>query len=101
MGYRSEVYIGIVKEQEQEFNKLNKDNSFNRIWEAEDVFIYYGDYLKWYDTYEDVIEMNKLVKSNEDNFMVCIGEQDEVHSEIGQWYDYINIKVTAELYKLK
>jgi hypothetical protein len=94
MGCRSEVYIGVVKEQEQEFNKLNEDNSFNKIWEAEDIFIYYGEYLKWYDIYEDVIEMNKLIRSNEDNFCMAIGEENEIHSEIGEWYRYVEAEVT-------
>jgi hypothetical protein len=94
MGYRSEAYIGIVKEQQEEFEKLNKDKSFSLPWVTDTHYIYYGEYLKWYDIYEDVIEMNKLIRSNEDNFCMAIGEENEIHSEIGEWYRYVEAEVT-------
>jgi hypothetical protein len=100
MGYTSEVYIGIVKEQQEDFNKLNK-GLFNQIWEAEDVFIYYGSYLKWNDSFEEVININELINSNKGNFCVAIGEDYTIHSEKGEWYYYIELEVKANLINLK
>ena len=100
MGYTSEVYIGIVKEQQEDFNKLNK-GLFNQIWEAEDVFVYYGSYLKWNEFFKEVIDINELINSNEDNFCVAIGEDNEVHSQMGDWNSYIELEVKANLLNLK
>lgn len=96
MGYTSEVYIGIVKEQKEDFNKLNK-GLFNQIWEAEDLFIYYGSHLKWNEFFKEVISINKLINSKEQNFCLAIGEDNVVHSERGDWYDYIELEVRANI----
>jgi len=99
MGYRSEVYIGIVKEQKEDFNILNDD--FNKIFELLEEtathIVYKGEYLKWYSGYEGVQSFNTIVGSNEDNFCVAMGEDYAIHSEIGEWYDYIELEVTLKI----
>ena len=47
--------------------------------------------LKWYDGYKDVKEITKFIESDEDNFLVGIGEQGETHSEWGEWYEYTGV----------
>lgn len=100
MGYTSEVYIGIVKEQQEDFNKLN-GGLFNQIWEGEELLIYYGSYLKWNEFFKEVIDINELINSNEDNFCVAIGEDNVVHSEKGDWNMHIELEVKANLLNLK
>lgn len=99
MGYRSEVYIGIVKEQKEDFNKLNDKHKkiFELIEETDTHIVYKGEYLKWYSSYKDVQSFNLIVQSNEDNFCVAMGEDYAIHSEIGEWYDYIELEVKLNI----
>ena len=99
MGYRSEVYIGIVKEQKEDFNILNDDcdKIFELIEETATHIVYKGVYLKWYSYYKEVQSFNLMVQSNEDNFCVAMGEDYAIHSEIGEWYDYIELEVKLNI----
>lgn len=96
MGYRSIVYIGIQKEQKEEFEQLDEyGDCFVLIKETDTHLVYGGEYLKWYSEYEDVKSFNAIVESNEDNFCVAIGEDNEIHSEIGEWHEHIGISMKA------
>ena len=99
MGYTSEVYIGIVKEQKEDFNKLNDKHGkiFELIEETLTHIVYRGGHLKWYDSYEDVKSFNAMVESNEDNFCVAMGEDYAIHSDIGEWYDFIVLEVKLNI----
>lgn len=99
MGYRSEVYIGIVKEQKEDFNKLNNEcmKVFELLKETDMHIVYKGEYLKWYSGFKDVQSFNLMVQSNEDNFCVAMGEDYAIHSEIGEWYDYIELEVKLNI----
>jgi hypothetical protein len=99
MGYRSTVYIGIQKEQKEDFNELNEDNNkiFELLKETDTHIVYKGEYLKWYDSYEHIHSFDALVDSNEDNFCVAIGEDYAIHSDIGEWYDYIELEVKLNI----
>ncbi len=99
MGYRSEVYIGIVKEQQEDFNKLNDKHEkiFELIEETDTHIVYRGGHLKWYSSYKDVQSFNLIIQSNEDNFCVAMGEDYAIHSDIGEWYDYIELEVKLNI----
>ena len=98
MGYRSEVYIGIVKEQKEDFNELNNNNLkiFELLEETDTHIVYKGEYLKWYSGYKDVQSFNTMVESDQDNFCLAIGEDNAIHSEIGEWYQYADLEMTIK-----
>jgi len=99
MGYRSTVYIGIQKEQKEEFEQADEyGECFVFMQETDTHLVYEGEYLKWYTDYKDVKRFNEIVRSNEDNFCVAVGEDNEIHSEIGEWYDYIGFSMEAYIY---
>jgi hypothetical protein len=99
MGYRSTVYLGIQKEQKEEFQKLDEyGECFVLLEETNTHLVYEGEYLKWYSEYEDVKRFNAMVKSNEDNFCVAIGEDNLIHSDIGNWQDHIGLSMKAYIY---
>ena len=98
MGYRSEVYVGIQKDQKEEFEKSDSRRCFVLIEETDTHLVYKGKHLKWYTDYKDVKRFNEIVRSNEDNFCVAVGEDNEIHSEIGEWYEYIGFSMEAYIY---
>ena len=108
MGYRSTMILGIAPKYKKEFEKLQKkhsysDDLFKLVKEEDDMLIYEGEYLKWYSEYNDVNEVEKLLNKakNEDEescFLVGIGEDGEIHSEIGFYYDYVGISTTHKIY---
>jgi hypothetical protein len=105
MGYRSTIILGIPPKQKGEFDKIQKKHGeyFKLAKEHKDMLIYEGDYLKWYDDFEDVKETTKLIeqefeKDQESCFIVGIGEDGVIHSELGQYYDFVGIYTTHEIY---
>jgi len=102
MGYRSTMVLGVPKEKEKEFLKLDlggdtiEDLFEIANCEADDVIVFRGEYLKWYDEYKDVqvIEnfLNETLKDYPDQtFLIGVGEDGHIHSEIGEYYNYCNI----------
>jgi hypothetical protein len=99
MGYRSTVYIGIQKDQKEEFEQSDEyGECFVLIEETDTHLVYEGEYLKWYSDYKDVKRFNAIVRSNEDNFCVAIGEDNEIHSDIGDWQNHIGLSMKAYIY---
>ena len=99
MGYRSKVYIGIQKEQKEEFEQADEyGECFVLMQETNTHLVYEGEYLKWYPEYKDVKRFNEIVMSNEDNFCVAIGEDNAIHSGIGDWQNYIGLSMEVYLY---
>ena len=110
MGYRSEVYIGIPSANANElesldwlklWNKEDYNHSFNdmfELWHQSDgTNIYRGDCLKWYDGYKDVDEITEIVQKFEEDcaFIVAIGEDNAVHSEYGDYYEFLDLQMTV------
>ena len=115
MGYRSDMILGIPKKRVKAFEKL-----LIKYFPDSDVFvrknlietrynkniaIYEGLYLKWYPSYEDVQAIEKFVnetwKKNEHNtFLVGLGEDGEIHTEVGDYFDYVGVYNTYEIYDL-
>ena len=73
------------------------------VKENKDVLIYEGEYLKWYPEFDDVKEITEFLentyKKNETwCFSVGIGEDGKIHTELGEWYDFVGIYTTHEIY---
>ena len=81
-----------------------------KSWEKTDdlqMVIYKFEYLKWYDDYDDVRAVTKflnnlheeVVGAEETTFLVGLGEEGETHSEIGEWYNYVDHVSKLEIQK--
>ena len=115
MGYRSDMVIGIPKKKVKAFEKLlikyfpDSDvfvrKNLNETRYNKNIAIYEGLYLKWYPSYEDVKAIEKFVndcwdKDDVNSFLVGLGEDGEIHSEIGDYFDYVGIYTTYEIYDM-
>lgn len=104
MGYRSEVYIAIPKIDEAELDailiehNLLRDEAFTKENYLGYV-IYEASWLKWFDGYEDVELVKKFIDSNENDgrYLVCVGEDGQIHSDIGDYQEIFNIYTKVEL----
>ena len=62
------------------------------------MVIYKFEYMKWYDDYPEVMAITKylndlheeVVGAEETTFLVGLGEEGEIHSAIGDWYNYVD-----------
>tara|TARA_R100001463_G_scaffold62468_1_gene115368 strand:- start:833 stop:1255 length:423 start_codon:yes stop_codon:yes gene_type:complete len=89
----------VVKDKHGDFEKWEKVDDLQMV-------VYKFEYLKWYDDYDDVRAVTKYLKGlaytldEDDNvvetddhdttFLVGLGEMGETHSEIGDWYNYVD-----------
>jgi len=110
MGYRSEVYVGVppTKSKELEsfkwkYGTTNKStDTFLDLFKPvkrnsdEGMYIYKGDWLKWYEGYKDVDSITKFIEECE-GFIVAIGEDDAIHSEYGEHYEYVSIRTEVDI----
>ncbi len=92
MGYRSEIFIIIKNELEEEFEKLLQKHELSHyIKEAEpceqtlDTYTkYYGSWLKWYNGYKDVDAINKFItEHSEEAALIGIGEDGAESANVG------------------
>ena len=124
MGYRSEVIFGVRKKHEKKLEKVLKKHDmslwFDSVernheyqedgkWIKDSWVIYSGEHLKWYDTYDEVKEIINFIddvcdKSKGDNsngdgdsFMVCMGEDGEIHNECGEYWNYVDVIKAIEV----
>jgi hypothetical protein len=118
MGYTSQVFIGIPKEENENLINLNFEslcdnrklinsygfkNMFKLKKETKDGMLIYESVweLKWYDYFQDVKIitefMDKLYDEDKEVFAIAIGEDQVVHSEIGSYYDYIEIYLCVNI----
>jgi hypothetical protein len=99
-------YPAFTKEDyKQKYVRYNNNNDL--VDETEDYVIYRGCHLKWYEGYKDVDAVNSFIEDKpydccnyEDPFgrmMVCIGEDNAIHSEIGDYHEVFNINMIVEL----
>ena len=110
MGYISEVHIAVPKKDEAELDAIMNehdllesedeygDNRFEKSNHREFV-IYEASRLKWYEEFKDVQEINSFIEMGEEDgrIMVCVGEQGEVHSHIGDYWDVFNVYTKVEV----
>jgi hypothetical protein len=126
MGYRSEVYIAVPKKAEKEidtimnehkllqedafgdkpFNKYDHKQTYTQFnadgkWfeKSRKLVIYEGNWLKWYEEYDDVQGITGIVEKYEPSgsCMVCVGEDGAIHSHMGEYHDVFNVYVKVEL----
>jgi len=124
MGYTSEVHIAVPKKAEKEMDVIltkhnllaDDDNTYKfqkthhtQRWKehtngvttdkSKDIILYQALSLKWYEEYKDVQEVSRIIEKYEPSgaCIVCVGEDDVVHSSIGDYYDVFNIYMTVEL----
>ena len=124
MGYTSEVHIAVPKKAEKELDKLLtkhnlmaededsykfKKKHHTQRWKehsngittdkSNDIILYQASSLKWYEEFKDVKEISRLIEEYEPSgaCIVCVGEDDVVHSDIGDYWDVFNIYMKVEL----
>lgn len=105
MGYRSTVIFGVNAKNKEGLQKVLKKNDLDLAGDTtdvNDVFIVRFDHVKWYDGYSDVSEINNFIENchcdgDEDAFMVGLGEDNEIHNEIGSWYDFVSHQSYLEI----
>lgn len=105
MGYRSKVIFGIVTEEKNKIDNLLKKHSLLDVYDeikVGDFTIYSSKYdRKWYDMYSDVNDINELIQElsyDDKAFMVCLGEDGELHNEEGVWFDFVGHVSYLEIY---
>ena len=112
MGYRSQVYVGITPTKSKELENfkweygaettLPQTSTFLDLFKPvkrnsdEGMYIYMGDYLKWYEGYKDVDSITKFIEECE-GFIVAIGEDDAIHSANGEYYEYVSIRTEVDI----
>ena len=90
---------------EQVFDQDRKTYSWQKLGYIH-MIVYRFEYLKWYEDYNDVRAITKYLKGlaytldeddnvvetddYENTFLVGLGEEGETHSEIGEWYNFVD-----------
>jgi len=115
MGYRSEVHIAVPKKDEAKLDAIMNEHKLlcdidkekaNRGWSAftkvdyEGYAVYHGNWLKWYPEYNDVKAITDFLEEDEtgeERFMVCIGEDNTIHSEVGDYWDVFSISMSVHV----
>jgi hypothetical protein len=124
MGYISEVHIAVPKKDERRMDvlltrhnlmaededsyKFKKTHHTQRWKEhshgvttdkSKDIILYQASSLKWYEEYQDVKDINVFIEMGEEDgrCIVCVGEDNVVHSDIGDFHDVFNVYMTVEL----
>ena len=124
MGYTSEVHIAVPKKDEEKMDILltrhnlmdDDDNTYKfkkthhtQRWKehshgvtsdkSKDIILYQALSLKWYEEYKDVQEINSFIEMGEEDgrCIVCVGEDNVVHSDIGDYGDVFNIFMKVEV----
>lgn len=81
------------------FEALTSLDYFTIVEQNEDITLFRADYLKWYEGNEYVQKIHSLVDwEDEDNpnFVVAIGEDNAVHTELGDYWEYVSISLNIE-----
>ena len=96
MGYRSDVHIAVAFASEADMKevmavyaldpRVQKHNLLEQ-WDIKDdnILYYHGDYVKWYDNYEDVQGIERLMEV-----------ADDFYSERGMAVAYRRIRIGEE-----
>ena len=111
MGYSSQVIIGIPKTEKVRLFKLQNSERrfvfpdlFSLLKETEDGMMIYTSILdlKWHSPYPDVKLIEDFLYDLEERgleaFQICIGEDQVIHSEIGNYYEHLEINLEINIY---
>jgi hypothetical protein len=95
MGYRSEVALALSKEA---YNNMpeNVKNAFNEIgWknpnsENENSVIFYNDWIKWYESDNEINLIENFISNLEDKHFgfIRLGEDNEDIEFKGKYFDF-------------
>lgn len=102
MGYRSKVIMGVPTKAAQELQDVIDVNDLNgeieQVESNDEIACFEGNYLKWYDSYSDVQAIEAVIKKyeEENSFIVCLGEDGQIHNERGDWNNFVD--VTFDMY---
>tara|TARA_R100000458_G_C8278473_1_gene254639 strand:- start:13714 stop:14061 length:348 start_codon:yes stop_codon:yes gene_type:complete len=109
MGYRSEVHIAVLKKHAKKLDDImNKHNLLSDVGDFacftkenyEEYAVYKGAWLKWYPEYNDVKAVTSFLEDDEtgtEKLMVCIGEDNSVHSEVGDYWDVFHVDMSVHV----
>lgn len=113
MGYRSEVYIAVPKKDEAELDAIMNEHRLKDDFSKKEhthcdveYIVYKGCDLKWYPNYDDVSAVdsfimdkpyNRIEDDEDGRMMVCVREDNEIHSQVGDYYEIFNIYTAVEL----
>ena len=101
MGYRSKVIIGVKNGKlSDEFDNILRKHEFSvdkpdgdYLTIVEDVMKFYTfNYIKWYesdDWCKEIVDWLERQDGNYNVFCIGLGEDGQIHSEIGDPYDYV------------
>ena len=103
MGYRSKVIIGVKSgELSKEFDNILRKHEFSvdkpdgdyiKIHrDPNDKTFYTFEHIKWYsdDWCNDIMEyIEKISEDNDNAFCIGLGEDGKTHSEVGNYWDYV------------
>ena len=71
------------------------------LHKSTNIVLYQASSLKWYEDRQHVQDINLFIEMGEaqtdGRCIVCVGEDDEVHSAIGNYRDVFNIYMKVEL----
>lgn len=120
MGYRSTIMFGVEQSHAPKLDEILKEHGMTadervsrdypnyqmvkdkygdfQKWEKAgniQMVIYKFEYQKWYDDYPDVMAITKYLEELHEEheyttFLVGLGEEGETHSEIGDWWVYVD-----------
>lgn len=120
MGYRSTIIFGVAQSHAPKLDEILKEHQMiadERVsrdypnyqmvkdkfgdfesWKKVDdiqMVIYRFEYMKWYDDYPEVMAITKYLKvlsysHEETTFLVGLGEDNQIHSRIGDWWEYVD-----------
>tara|TARA_B100000780_G_C21117335_1_gene452174 strand:- start:2348 stop:2710 length:363 start_codon:yes stop_codon:yes gene_type:complete len=113
MGYRSQVIIGIPKEEKENLFKIKNGDRRNvfedlfslKLENSQGILIYESIFeLKWgsggYNDVKLITDfLNDLEEREKKVFAVAIGEDQVIHSEIGEYYEYVEIFLSVSYYE--
>ena len=116
MGYRSEVHIAVPKKDEAKLDAImdehkllcdiDREKAVRDCWSAftkvdyDGYAVYHGSWLKWYPEYNDVKAVTSFLEEDEtgvERVMVCIGEDNTIHSEVGDYWDIFSVSMTVHV----
>jgi len=105
MGYRSKVIIGVkTGDLSKEFDNILRkhefpvdkpDGDYLHVHEdPNDKTFYTFNYIKWYesdDWCKEIVDFLEAVQEVDDDKVFCVGlgEDGQIHSEIGHPYEYV------------
>jgi hypothetical protein len=113
MGYRSKVIIGVKSGKlSEEFDDILRRNNFpvdsanseylKIIDDPNHMKVYQFEYIKWYSSDDRCKEIMDWLEKQDDYtidrqdnlqnvFCVGMGEDGEIHSEVGVYWDYVDV----------